>query len=61
MPYMTDDQGEDRLTPPAQDPPSGWEGPDAGDIPESVPEADSPEVKREWEESDPMGGPSPTG
>lgn len=36
-------------------------GQDPDEIPDAIPEADSPEIVRRWEESDPMEGESPTG
>jgi hypothetical protein len=38
-----------------------WEELDPVEIPEAIPEADSPEVREAWEDADPMEGPSPTG
>lgn len=49
---------------PASDPPAFWSGVDSGgrqDAPGAVPEADSPELARAWEESGSMEGPAPTG
>jgi hypothetical protein len=58
---MADDPKLDEWTRPAQDPSSGWEKPGPGDIPEAIPEADSPEVEEAWEEADAMDGQAPSG
>jgi hypothetical protein len=58
---MADNIDADEWQQPAEDPLTGWERPDPEDIPEAIPEADSPEVGQVWEDSDPMEGPAPTG
>ncbi len=63
-----DEQGEESF--PASDPPEGWAGPDSPrvaeeqdepEVPDPIPEADSPMTAEAWEGSGAMEGPAPTG